>query len=649
MRETYRILELDKGLCPYEDKIKERMKLYTQKKKQLLKNSKSLSDFANGYLYYGLHRTETGWVCREWAPNVDSAALIGDFNGWNGTTHKMKKLPNGNWEIYIDGEETLQQGQNIKLRFTKGNQTFDRIPAYQNRVVQSWSDGSFSGQVWALKKPFRWSDGRFYKKHTIKEPFIYECHIGIASEDAKIATYKEFQEQVLPRVKADGYNCIQIMAVMEHPYYASFGYQVANFFAPSSRFGTPEELKELINAAHKMSIGVLLDLVHSHSVKNVNEGLSEFDGTDYQYFHTGERGHHRAWDSRLFNYGKHEVLHFLLSNVKYWMEEYHFDGFRFDGVTSMLYFDHGLGECFDHYDKYFSGNTDTDSITYLQLANELAHELNPKCITIAEDMSGMPGMCLPIEDGGIGFDYRLSMGVPDFWVKCMKTRDEDWNLGTMWYELTTRRPGEKNIGYSESHDQALVGDKTIMFWLADQEMYWHMSKADDSPVIARAMALHKMIRLITSSLAGEGYLNFMGNEFGHPEWIDFPREGNQDSFHYARRQWSLVDREDLKYECLNEFDRAMITLIKEQKFYLKTANLIKLHEDDKIIQYKRGNCIFIFNFHTWKTANIELPKEKDAYHILLDTEAKEFGGTLPNKMRGKRKLELRPRSAVVIQ
>lgn len=167
---------------------------------------------------------------------------------------------------------------------------------------------------------------------------------------------------------------------------------------------------------------------------------------------------------KTFNYGKPEVIHFLLSNIKFWLNEYHFDGFRFDGVTSMLYRNHGLGVSFDSYEKYFSMNTDIEAITYLQFANELIKEINPNSISIAEDMSGMPGMCIPIKDGGIGFDYRLAMGVPDFWIKTISNlSDEDWDLGKMWYELTTRRPGEKNIGYCESHDQALVGDKTIIF------------------------------------------------------------------------------------------------------------------------------------------------------------------------------------------
>ncbi|MBQ4118895.1 MAG: alpha amylase C-terminal domain-containing protein, partial [Clostridia bacterium] len=408
-----------------------------------------------------------------------------------------------------------------------------------------------------------------------------------------------------------------------------FGYQVSNFFAASSRYGKSEDLKRLINTAHSMGIAVLLDVVHSHAVRNTAEGLNEFDGTTYQFFHEGGKGEHSAWGTKLFNYGKNEVLHFLLSNLKYWMDIFHFDGFRFDGVTSMLYHDHGLGSAFTDYSMYFSMNTDTEAVTYLQLANELVHSFNKKAITIAEDMSGMPGMCLPINYGGIGFDYRLSMGVPDLWIKLIKEyKDEDWDIEKLWYELNSRRPNEKNIGYCESHDQALVGDKTIMFRLCDSEMYTSMQKFGGSTIVDRGIALHKMIRLLTASLAGEGYLNFMGNEFGHPEWLDFPREGNGWSFHYCRRQWSLVDNPNLRYRELNDFDKAMIDLLKTERVLSLKTNCRWLHNDDKIIMYTKGDLAFVFNFHPEKSfEGYFVPVEKEGYYKpILSSDDGVFGG-----------------------
>ncbi len=624
-RTKKRILEIDPYLEPFASDIDLRVELYKRKKKELVGKG-SLLDFANGYEFFGIHRTENGWVYREWAPAAEKMYFTGDFNDWNTESHPMTRLENGIFEICLEGKSALQEGQKIQAIVVHNGELLRRVPSYATRVVQDPVTYLWCAEIEDTLNPYPWTDNGFTPEKT---PFIYECHIGMAQEDGRVGTYNEFREKILPRVKELGYNTIQIMAIMEHPYYGSFGYQVSNFFAPSSRYGTSYELKQLIDTAHSMGITVLLDVVHSHAVKNTNEGLNEFDGTVYQYFHEGARGDHSAWGTKLFNYGKNEVLHFLLSNLKYWMEIFHFDGFRFDGVTSMLYHDHGLGSAFTDYSMYFSLNTDTEAVTYLQLANELIHKINPKAITVAEDMSGMPGMCVPISAGGIGFDYRLSMGVPDLWIKTIKEKaDDDWDVIELWYELTGRRPKEKNIGYCESHDQALVGDKTIMFRLCDAEMYTNMSKLTESLVVDRGIALHKMIRLLTSSLAGEGYLNFMGNEFGHPEWIDFPREGNGWSYHYCRRQWSLVDNELLRYGGLNEFDKAMVKLLKEEKILEKSPVNRWMHKDDKILIYTKGDVVFVFNFHPTKSfEGYFVPTGKTGkYQVVLTTDDGRFGG-----------------------
>ncbi len=623
---SYKILEIDPYLKDFEQDINLRMDSYNKKREELLQGSASIADFANGYKYFGFHRTNTGWVYREWAPAAEAMYLTGDFNGWDALSCPMKRLDNGVFEVELEGADALVQGQKVQAVVIHNGQQLRRIPTYATRVVQDKQTYLWCAEVEETLAPFEWSDEGFKPSKT---PFIYECHIGMAQEKYDVGTYKEFRENILPRIKKAGYNTIQIMAVMEHPYYGSFGYQVSNFFAASFRYGHSEELKALINTAHDMGIAVLLDVVHSHAVKNTNEGLNEFDGTEYQFFHSGGKGNHSAWDTKLFNYGKNEVLHFLLSNLKYWMEVFHFDGFRFDGVTSMLYLDHGLGSAFCNYDMYFSMNTDIEAVTYLQLANELIHEVNPDAITVAEDMSGMPGMCISIEDGGIGFDYRLSMGVPDMWIKLLKeSSDEHWDMHKIWYELNGRRPAEKNIGYCESHDQALVGDKTIMFRLCDAEMYTGMNKFGGSLAVDRGIALHKMIRLITASLAGEGYLNFMGNEFGHPEWIDFPREGNGWSYHYCRRQWSLVDNDNLRYRELNDFDKEMIGLLKSEEPLDVKAENRWLHQDDKIIIYNKGDIVFAFNFNPVKSFDgYFVPVAKEGkYQIVLSTDDGTFGG-----------------------
>lgn len=626
---TDKILEIDQYLQPYKSDIDLRISRYKKIRNLLLTSCKNLSSFANGHLYFGFHRQKNGWYYREWAPNAQEIALIGDFNNWNRISHKLNKISDDVWEIFIPGADTLPHGSKVKIEIKADGQSFDRIPLYCKRAVQDPSTYNFDGQIWYPDHPFTWTDNTFdIKKAT--PLLIYESHIGMSGEKEGITTFQEYTDFVLLRVKKLGYNAIQLMGIMEHPYYGSFGYQVSNFFAVSSRFGTPEDLKNLINTAHNMGIAVFLDLIHSHAACNVLEGIGKFDGTEYQFFHSGEKGNHPAWGTKLFNYGKQEVIHFLLSNIKFWLEEYHFDGFRFDGVTSMLYHDHGLNGTFDSYSKYFSPNTDTEAVTYLQLAAELCKEINPDYVLIAEEMSGMPGMCLPVSYGGIGFDYRLGMGIPDFWVRTLRDeKDENWNLGLLWHELTQRRPKEKVIGYCESHDQAIVGDKTIMFWLADQEMYWHMSNNSNSHIIDRAMALHKMIRLITCSCAGDGYLNFMGNEFGHPEWIDFPRQENNWSYQYARRKWSLADDENMRYKYLQNFDSAMIQLVKENNLFGKVTELLLHDEEHKILVFLKGEYLFAFNFHLSKDylANIAV-KSQTNYRMIMNSDWAIFGGQL---------------------
>lgn len=621
------ILE-DKWLEPYESAIEGRHNYALTKEKELLgKDNKSLSDFASGYLYFGLHKVKRSWYFREWAPNATEIYLIGDFNNWEkNKKYMLHPKGNGIWELKI-GEKAINHGDLYKLLVIWNGGEGERIPAWSRRVVQDEKTKIFSAQVWTPENEYKFRIRKF--KPRSGALMIYECHIGMATEKEEVGSYENFRTNVLPRIAKAGYNCIQIMAIQEHPYYGSFGYHVSNFFAASSRYGTPDELKNLIDDAHRMGIAVIMDIVHSHAVKNEIEGLGRFDGTPYQYFHGGDRREHPAWDSLCFNYNKNEVLHFLLSNCKFWIEEYKFDGFRFDGVTSMIYRNHGLGQDFNNYGDYYNMNQDGDAICYLTLANKLIHEINPNAITIAEEMSGMPELAASFENGGIGFNYRMAMGIPDFWIKYIKeVRDEDWKVGHILYEMTNRRNGEKTISYAESHDQALVGDKTIIFRLIDADMYWHFQKGDETLIVNRGIALHKMIRLITASTLNGGYLNFMGNEFGHPEWIDFPREGNGWSYKYARRQWSLEENVNLHYADLAKFDKAMIELIRnERNFAESSIDKVCDNEKDQLLAYKRKNLLFVFNFNPTKSfSDYGILVKRGKYAVILNSDAKEFGG-----------------------
>jgi len=626
--ELPKLVQDDPYLVPFTDRITQRVAQWKTAEQRLTGGTVALEDFASGHEYFGLHRVGDEWVLREWAPNATALALMGTFTGWREQPdfayHPIGR--DGVWELRRP-VSAMAHGDLYRLRMHWNGGEGDRIPAYARRVVQDNTTKIFNGQVWAPLEPYVWKHPDY--RRPLVAPLIYETHVGMAQEEGKVGTYREFTERVLPRIAEAGYNTLQIMAVQEHPYYGSFGYHVTNFFAVSSRFGTPEEFKELVDAAHARGLAVIMDLIHSHSARNEVEGLSRFDGTLYQYFHDGPRGVHTLWDSRCFDYGKHQVLHFLLSNCRFWMDEYHVDGFRFDGITSMLYFHHGLSKAFTSYHDYFDTSVDEQALTYLALANKVIHAVRPDAMTVAEDVSGIPGLAAPLEAGGMDFDYRLAMGVPDNWIKLIKeVPDERWPINGMWHELTNKRHDEKTVSYAESHDQALVGDQTLIFRLIERDMYDHMSPATRNLTVDRGLALHKMIRLVTLGTAGNAYLNFMGNEFGHPEWIDFPREGNGWSYHYARCQWHLRDDPNLVYHFLADFDKAMIGLARLTKLLDHPPPLLRVeHCDNLILGFERAGLLFLFNFHPTRSyPDYGVETAPGIYTLALNTDSPCFGG-----------------------
>ena len=625
------VLRDDQWLAPWFPDLDRRAAKVADLRDRLAGASGSLRDFAAGHLHYGLHRTETGWVFREWAPHATALFLTGDHSDWQERQEFAARRINahGDWELHLPAD-TLRHGMHYRLSMHWQDGRGDRIPAWCRRVVQDPHTLLFSAQVWD-PPPWKWRRRR--PDTSSRPPLIYECHVGMAQEEAKVGTWREFQDRILPRIAAAGYNTLQIMGVLEHPYYGSFGYHVGSFFAPCSRFGTPEELKALVDAAHGLGLAVIIDLVHSHAVKNEVEGLSRFDGSPWQYFHDGPRGEHPAWDSRCFDYGKPAVLHFLLSNVRYWLEEFHLDGFRFDGVTSMLYADHGLGKAFTSYADYFHPGVDEDALAYLALANELVHQVHPGAVTIAEDVSGMPGLGSPSAEGGAGFDYRLAMGIPDLWARlASKVADENWHVEQLYHELTTRRAEEKVIAYVESHDQAIVGGKTFLFRLLDAAIYTGMERRHSDPHTDRGIALCKIARLLTLATAGHGYLNFMGNEFGHPEWVDFPREGNGWSCHYARRQWSLRDNPDLKFSALGDFDAAMLRTLGVPALFAAPPQFRRSHVGHQTLAFERGPFLILANLHPWNSpVDYPIPCSPGSWELVLNTDDPTFCGL--NRLR----------------
>lgn len=638
--EISNFLERDPYLKPYEKDIRRRYALFKDYLERIETGDNNLNKFSTAYNTFGIHFNEDNSVtAKEWAPGAQELFLTGDFNGWDRTKTSYKKLEYGKWELHLppnpDGSCPIKHLSEVKVIVKDhNNELLERLSPWATYVTQppNRNEGTtYKQRIWHPNPEniYKFMHPKPKKPNSLR---IYECHVGIATQELRVGTYLEFAKNIIPRIVKQGYNAIQLMGIMEHAYYASFGYQVTSFYAASSRYGTPEELKELVDQAHAHGLYVLLDVVHSHASKNTLDGLNMFDGTDSCFFHAGNRGQHPLWDSRLFNYGEYEVLRFLLSNLRWYINEYGFDGFRFDGVTSMLYHSRGAGQGFSgHYDEYYGLNVDIEGVVYLMLANHMLHDLYPEIVTIAEDVSGMPGTCRPVPEGGMGFDYRLAMAIPDKWIKLLKEfKDEDWNMGDICWTLSNRRWMEKTVAYCESHDQALVGDKTLAFWLMDKEMYTHMSLlSPPNNIISRGIALHNMIMLITHALGGEAYLNFMGNEFGHPEWLDFPRAGNGDSYHYARRQWNLIDDETLKYKFMNNWDRDVNMLEERYGWLHATPGYVSWkHEDDKVIIFDRAGLVFVFNFHPTKSfADYTIGiRQQGTYKVVLCSDDAKYGG-----------------------
>jgi len=634
-----KIFEIDRSLESCQGQIWDRVNGYRWWLGELEKNEGGVEKFAEGYKIFGWNRDDEkgGYVYREWLPNAKQVFLIGNFNDWQNTT-PLTSEGYGRWALFVkdkaDGSPGIDHATQVKVRIEANDGGWhDRVPAWTKLAWQDHTTNLFNGVFWEPPEEDRYvfQNPRPPKPGNLK---IYEAHVGMASVEPKVATYTEFAEVVLPRIKRMGYNAVQLMAVAEHAHYGCFGYHVTSFYAPASRSGTPEELKYLIDTAHGLGIQVLMDLVHAHASSNTLDGIAQMDGTDHCYTHGGLKGHHSDWDSKIFNYLKYEVLRFLLSNVKWWLEEYQFDGFRFDGVTSMLYQSHGIGKGYTGgFHEYFGPDADIDSHIYLMLANDLIHRVVPSAVTVGEDVSGMPTLCLPVEWGGFGFDYRLAMAIPDMFIKYLKeSTDDGWGMGHLVHTLTNRRYMEKVIAYAESHDQAIVGDKTLAFWLMDAEMYTGMSVFTSpfpSMCVDRGLALHKMIRLIVLSLGGEGYLNFMGNEFGHPEWIDFPRPENGWSHHHCRRRWDLPEDDLLRYKFFQAFDELMQACENRFKFVSAQHQYVsKKDENDKVIIFERGDLVFAFNFHPCNSyEGYQIGTHCDEpMRCVLDTDEGRFGG-----------------------
>ncbi|KAI8557559.1 hypothetical protein RHMOL_Rhmol04G0020000 [Rhododendron molle] len=483
----------------------------------------------------------------------------------------------------------IPHGSKYRVYFNTSDGPLERVPAWAPYVVPD-ADGNQAFAVHWEPPPeytYKWKH-----KHpeVPKSLRIYECHVGISGLEPKIASFNDFTEKVLPYVKEAGYNVIQLIGLVEHKDYFTIGYRVTNLYAVSSRYGTPDDFKRLVDEAHGLGLLVFLDIVHSYSAADEMVGLSLFDGSNDCFFHTGKRGHHKFWGTRMFKYGDVDVLHFLLSNLNWWVVEYHIDGLQFHSLASMIYTHNGFASLSGDMEEYCNQYVDKDALMYLILANEILHALHPKIITIAEDATLYPGLCEPTSQGGLGFDYFVNLSASEMWSSLLgNVPDCDWNMSKIVSTLIgNKHSADKMLLYAENHNQSISGGCSFGEILLGEPRE-HAS--DRKASILRGSSLHKMIRLISFTIGGHAYLNFMGNEFGHP------------------KDMMNVDE-------------------KERILSRGLPNIHHVNDTTMVISYLRGPLLFIFNFHpttSYERYSVGV-EEAGEYQVILNSDEKRYGG-----------------------
>lgn len=625
----------DPALEPYRQFLLRRNRSFTAEMERITGHFGSLRAYADLHKNLGVHLVKNAqgnlvWRLREYMPQAEAVWLTTErLNFQRHASYRYQPRGNGIFELVLP-QDALAHGVYMELRVQakgvlsgEGSQAlpFRRVPAFAQWVEQDKTvPAQWCARLWAPQQAYRF---RHRRPAAQSFPRIYEAHVGMAQpalehHGESVGTYEDFTRRILPRIKADGYTAVQLMGILEHPLYRSFGYQVSSYFAPSSRYGTPDQFKELVDEAHALGLAVILDITHGHACPNTEQGLARYDGSRYFF---SEK--YNQWGTPSFDYSLEMTRRFLLSNCRYWLEEFRVDGFRFDAVGNMLYHDHGVDDDFSHVGRCFYGKDgepreDVDGELYLCLANALCHELHHGAVTIAEEFSGMPGLTSAPAEGGLGFDYRFAMGIPDYWAKCIEAQRD---MGSLWYEMTNHRPYDRTISYVECHDQCINGDDAMIWRMLGDGMYQYMSVFTDNWNISRGLAFYRLMRLITFATADAGYLNFMGNEFGHPEWLD--------AENYAHRQWHLAEREDLKYAGLAAWDKAqMIGLAARYPEDFRQAPLFRfIHEQDRLLAFERGSLLFAFNFHELNARqDMTFAVTPGKYVELLSSDELHFAG-----------------------
>jgi 1,4-alpha-glucan branching enzyme len=552
-----------------------------------------------------------------WAPNADRVSLVGDFNGWDGRVHPMRRLaPSGVWELFIPD---LPDGEKYKFEVrTRSGAVVKKIDPYGRAFEQPPRTAAvvrdISGYQWHDEP---WMASRPQSGEWLERPLsIYEVHFGswarVPEDGNRFLTYREMAYRLVPYVKDLGFTHIELMPVMEHPFSGSWGYQVLGFFAPTSRFGPPEDFKFFVDMCHQAGIGVILDWVPGHFPKD-EHGLAWFDGTALYEHADPRQGEHQDWGTLIFNYGRNEVRNFLLSSALFWLEEFHVDGLRVDAVASMLYLDYSRREG-DWIPNRYGGRENLEAISFLKQLNVLTHGKHPGTITAAEESTAWPGVSRPAHLGGLGFTYKWNMGwmhdILEYMKKDPVHRRWEHNLITfsMLYAFT------ENFVLPFSHDEVVHGKGSMLDKMPGDAWQKYASLR----TLYGLMYAHPGRKLL-----------FMGCEFG--QWNEWNHDRSLD--------WHLLD--DPAHAALRDYVRTLNwhlgaeASLHQVDFDPDGFRWIDCHDNENsvvsFVRYaadRRDFLVGVFNFTPVPREGYRIGVPRAGYYReLLNSDSAVFGGS----------------------